>query len=171
MSDLGERRESHVGLPEDLGELARHVIDTNSYLTLGTTEPDDRPRVSPVYFTHVDYRDFYWVSSPAAHHSRNIDVRPDVAIVVFDSTAPIGQGRAVYVSAHASIVVEAELPQRCAEAFARVDPGAVRFAPHELSGDAVLRLYRARAISHEVHVPGRDPRYGTGIDTRRQVSL
>jgi hypothetical protein len=155
----------------DLNEMARHVIDTNWYLTLGTTEPDHRARLSPVYFTHVNYRDFYWVSSPAAHHSRNIAARPQIAIVIFDSTAPIGQGRAVYISAHALLVPEDELPQRCAEAFARVGPGAKRFQPHELSGDAVLRLYRARATSHEVHIPGRDPIYGAGVDTRRQVSL
>ncbi len=39
---------------DELGEMARRVIDTNRYLTLGTTEPDHRPRLSPVYFTHVD---------------------------------------------------------------------------------------------------------------------
>jgi hypothetical protein len=154
----------------DLGEMARHVIDTNRYLTLGTTEPDRRPRLSPVYFTHVDYRDFFWVSSPAARHSENIAARPEIAIVIFDSTAPIGQGRAVYVNAHAAVVAEDELPQRCAEAFAHIGPGAKRFEPHELSGEAVLRLYRARATGHEVHIAARNPVYGAGVDTRRQVS-
>jgi hypothetical protein len=156
---------------DDLGEMARRVIDTNLYLTLGTTEDDLRPRLSPVYFTHVGYRDFYWVSSPAARHSRNIAARPQIAIVIFDSTAPIGQGQAVYLSARASVVADDELPQRCAEAFARVDPGAKRFQPQELSGDAALRLYCARAASHEVHIPGRHPVYGTGFDTRRKVAL
>jgi hypothetical protein len=156
--------------PGDLGEMARHVIDTNRYLTLGTTEPGQRPRLSPVYFTHVDYRDFYWVSSPAAHHSMNIAAQPEIAIVIFDSTAPIGQGRAVYVSAQASVITDAELPQRCSEAFTRVDPGAKRFQPHELSGGAILRLYHARATSHEVHIPGRDPVRGTGLDTRCPVT-
>jgi Pyridoxamine 5'-phosphate oxidase len=154
---------------DDLGEKARHVIDTNLYLTLGTTESDQRPRLSPVYFTHVNYHDFYWVSSPAAHHSKNIAVRPDIALVIFDSTAPIGYGQAVYVSAQASVVGDDELPQGCAEAFARVGPGAKRFAPRDLSGDAVLRLYRARATSHEVHISARDPLYGAGVDTRRPV--
>jgi hypothetical protein len=101
----------------------------------------------------------------------NIAARPQIAIVVFDSTAPIGEGRAVYVAAHASLVPDDELPLRCEEAFASVDPDVTRFQPHDLSGDADLRLYRARADSHEIHVPGRDPKYGTGIDTRRQVSL
>ena len=157
--------------PNDLSEMARRVIDTNQYLTLGTTEPDLRPRLSPVYFTHVDHRDFYWVSSPTAHHSMNLASRPEIAIVIFDSTAPIGQGQAVYLNAHASVVGEDELARRCAEAFARVGPGAERFQPHELSGNAVLRLYRARATRHEVHIPGREPTYGTGVDTRREVSL
>ena len=154
----------------DLGEMARRVIDTNRYLTMGTTGPDQRPRLSPVYFTHVDYRDFYWVSSPAARHSMNIAEHPEIAIVIFDSTASIGQGQAVYMSAHASAVADDELPQRCAEAFARVGPGAKRFQPHELSGSAALRLYGARATTHEVHIPGRDPAYGAGVDTRRQVT-
>lgn len=158
-----------MNLPDDLDEMARSIIDTNRYLTLGTTEPDHRPRLSPVYFTHVDYRTFYWVSSPAAHHSGNIAARPAVAIVIFDSTAEIGRGRAVYIGADASIVTEDELPQRCTEAFAHAGPGATRFQPHELSGDAALRLYRANATHHELHVPGRDPVYGVGIDTRREV--
>jgi hypothetical protein len=155
----------------ELGKMARQVIDTNRYLTLGTAEPDHRPRLSPVYFTHVDYRDFYWVSSPTAHHSANIAARPEIALVIFDSTAPIGQGRAVYINAQASAVAEDELPRRCEEAFARVDPDAKRFEPDELCGDADLRLYHARATSHELHIPGRDPVYGTGVDTRRQVTL
>jgi hypothetical protein len=66
-------------------------------------------------------------------------------------------------------VTDDELPRRCTEAFAHVGPGAKRFQPQELSGDAVLRLYRARATTYEVHVPGRDPAYGVGVDTRREV--
>ncbi|GAA2413200.1 hypothetical protein GCM10010191_23620 [Actinomadura vinacea] len=155
----------------DLGEMARRVIDTNSYLTLGTSEPDGRPRLSPVYFTHADYRDFYWVSSPTARHSTNIADRPEITFVVFDSTAPIGRGQAVYISAHGSVIAADELPRHCAKAFARMDPEARPFQPHELSGDAELRLYHGHATGHEVHIPGRDPVYGIGVDTRRQVSL
>ncbi|MFD3441812.1 pyridoxamine 5'-phosphate oxidase family protein [Streptomyces sp. NPDC058685] len=157
---------------DDLIETARHVMDSQRYLTLGTTGSDGRPRVSPVYFSHADYRDIYWVSSPAAHHSANIAERPDVALVVFDSTAPVGQGRAVYIDAHAAVVDDAELPRHCAEAFSRTaEKGATAFEPHQLRGDAHLRLYHARATSHEVHIPGRDPVHGTGVDTRRPVTL
>lgn len=155
----------------DLETMARDVIDTNRYLTLGTTEEDHRPRLSPVYFTHWGYRDFYWVSSPQARHSRNIAARPDIAIVIFDSTAEIGEGRAVYLTGTATVVADEDLARRSAEAFARVDARANRFEPHELRGDAALRLYCAHAERHEVHIRGRDPVYGRGLDTRRGVHL
>lgn len=159
---------------DDPAELARRVIDANRYLTLGTTGPDGRPRLSPVYFTHVAHRDFYWVSSPDAQHSRNIAAHPETAVVIYDSTAAIGQGRAVYIDARASVVADDELPSRCAEAFAQAGQGvrgARAFEPHELRGDADLRLYHARADRHEVHVPGGEPSNSSGIDVRRQVSL
>jgi hypothetical protein len=156
---------------EELADRARQVIDTNRYMALGTTEADHRPRVSPVYFTHDRYRDFYWVSSPEARHSVNVAARPDVAIVIFDSTVPVGGGKAVYVTARAARVPDGELAAGCAAAYGGAAPGEVAFTPEELSGEADLRLYRARATSHEVHVRGGDPDYGTGIDTRRPVSL
>lgn len=156
---------------DDLAEMARQVIDANHFMTVGTSEPDGRPRLSPVYFTHAGYRDFYWVSSPTAHHSVNLAARPAVAVVIFDSTATPGDGRAVYLEADAAQVPDPELADRCAAAFARVAPGARAFTPAELSGEAPLRLYLARATKHEVHIRGRDPVYGTGIDRRLAVAL
>jgi hypothetical protein len=154
-----------------LAQRARAVVDDNRYLTLGTTEPDGRPRVSPVSFTHDRYRAFYWVSSPEARHSRNVADRPAVALVVFDSTAAIGQGSALYLGAEATQVADADLPAQCATAFAAVEPGAHAFTPDELSGDQPLRLFRADATSWEVHVRGGDPDFGTGIDRRVGVTL
>ena len=154
-----------------LRDMAHQVMDTNWYLTLGTTEPDGRPRLSPVYFTHVGYRDLYWVSSPDAQHSRNVADRPEIAVVIFDSTAAIGQAKAVYINAVAAVIADDDLPDRCAAAFAHIAPGATRFQPDELSGDAMLRLYRAHVTSLEVHIAGRDPVYGTGLDSRRTVQL
>src|SRR5690349_6113517 len=121
-----------MGGPADLAGMARQVIDNNRYLTLGTTEPGGSPRVSPLYFTHYGYHDFYWVSAPTAQHSTNLAARPEVAIVIFDSTAPAGQGEAVFVAADAMEVPEDELPQRCAEAFAQAGQEERRFEPEEL---------------------------------------
>jgi hypothetical protein len=156
----------------DLVEMARSVIDTNRYMVLGTSSPDGSPRVSPVYFTHHRYRDFYWVSGPGAQHSRNVVARPSVNAVIFDSTAAVGQGRAVYLTGSVTQVADEDLPRHCELAFATtLEKGARPFTPAELSGDGDLRLYMLSATRHEVHIRGGDPVYGTGIDTRREISL
>src|SRR5829696_2251904 len=115
----------------ELDAMARRVSEGNRYMTLGTVEPDGAPRLSPVYYTPARHTDFYWVSSPEARHSRNIAVRPQVRIVIFDSTAPIGEGEAVYLSALARSVGADELERVRGEAF-RACGGARAFAPEEL---------------------------------------
>ena len=54
--------------------------------------------------------DFYWVSSPRARHSRNLEQCPAVEIVIFDSTAPVGQGEAVYIAATVVLLLRAIEP-------------------------------------------------------------
>ena len=151
--------------------MVRDVVDGNRYLTLGTVEPDGRPRVTPVFYTHDEYRTYYWVSSPQARHSANLTQRPAVSIVVFDSSVEPAQTRAVYIDATAAQVPDDELAAACAVAFRSVREGARAFTPDELSGSARLRLYRAGATSHAVHIRGSDPTYGTGIDTRVAVAM
>jgi len=84
---------------QDLGALARGIVDSNLYMTLATADEAGLPWASPVWYAVADYREFFWVSSPEARHSRNIAVRPQVAIVIFDSRAPEATAQAVYVSA------------------------------------------------------------------------
>jgi hypothetical protein len=156
------------GTHPDLDALARRVIDTNQYMTLGTTDPDGRPRLSPVYYTPARYRDLYWVSSPAAQHSLNLADRPEAEIVIFGSTAPVGQGEAVYLSTTATEVPGHELEAVCPEAF-RTTPGSHRFTPAGLRGGD-LCLYVARVRSCEVHVPGRHPVHGRGLDSRQPAN-
>jgi len=149
----------------ELNAMARRVIDANHYMTLATQDADGRPRLSPLYYTCARYSDFYWVSSPTAHHSRNLGSRPDVEIVIFDSSAPVGHGEAVYAAATARAIRDDELATVCPEAF-RTTAGARRFTPEELRGSP-LRLFRAHATHCEVHVAGHHPVFGRGVDTRQ----
>jgi hypothetical protein len=152
--------------PADLDALARKVIEGNHYMVLGTRDPDGEPRLSPVYYTPARHTDLYWVSVPDSHHSRNVAERPGVKIVIFDSTAVVGAGEAVYLDATAREVPEEELEARCPEAF-RTKAGAEPFTPDQLRGAAPFRLYVAHVSSCEVHVPGRHPVHGRGVDTRQ----
>ena len=85
--------------------------------------------------------------------------------MIFDSSAPVGHGEAVYVTATARAIRDDELETVCREAF-RTTAGARRFTPEELRGSP-LRLFRASATQCEVHVAGPHPVYGRGVDTRQ----
>ena len=153
----------------DLGELARRTLASNTFMVLGTVDPSGRPRVSPVWFSLVDHTDAYWLSSPDAHHSQNIETRPEVSIVVFDSSAAPHTGQAVYLGATASRVPDNELADACAKAFRDVEP-ELSFTPESLAEQPFV-LYRARVTTSEIHVRGRDFGDGTGSDQRVPVQL
>ena len=93
-------------------------------MTLATADADGAPWASPVWFAHEQYETFLWMSQPGACHSRNIAVRREIAIVIFDSTVSPHQRNAVYVEATAAIVPDAELADAVAVYAARsVAPG------------------------------------------------
>jgi putative heme iron utilization protein len=124
---------------------ARAVIDANRYMTLGTADEEGVPWVSPVWFATSDQREFFWVSSPEARHSRNIAARPQVSIVIFDSQVVPGSAEAVYMSAVAGQVaddVDAGL-----EIFnARGEAQGLRpWTRDDIQAPAKHRLYRAVA--------------------------
>jgi predicted pyridoxine 5'-phosphate oxidase superfamily flavin-nucleotide-binding protein len=51
--------------PADLQSVVKAIVDANQYLTLATADEDGQPWASPVWFASTDYREFFWVSSPA----------------------------------------------------------------------------------------------------------
>ena len=127
---------------------ARDIIEASRYLVLATADATGRPWSSPVYFAHLGFTEFYWVSSPEVTHSRNIAVRPEVGIAVFDSHAEIGTGQGVYMSAAATLLDDGE-SARGIEAFSRrsVAHGGREWTSGDVRPGAGLRLYRATADS------------------------
>ena len=140
-------------------ETARAIVDAGSYMTLATADADGLPWASPVWFAPAEYREFFWVSDPEARHSRNLAVRPQLAIVIFDSTVRPGDGQAVYMSAVAEQVEGAER-----EAGMRVfaERSAARglyvWGVEDVTAPARHRLYRATVSEHFMLRPDRDVR-------------
>jgi pyridoxamine 5'-phosphate oxidase-like protein len=128
---------------------ARAIVDANLYMVLGTADERGRPWVSPVYFAHVDYREFLWVSRPETLHSRNLVARPHASLVIFDSSVPIGTGQGVYMAATAEEVTgDARLA--IVDVFSRrsLGHGGGTFLLEDIEPPAELRLYRAVAAAH-----------------------
>jgi nitroimidazol reductase NimA-like FMN-containing flavoprotein (pyridoxamine 5'-phosphate oxidase superfamily) len=137
-----------VSAPGPAAQTARDIIEASRYLVLATADATGRPWSSPVYFAHIGFTEFFWVSSPDAAHSRNIAVRPEVGIAVFDSHAEIGTGQGVYMSAAATLLEDGETA-RGIEAFSRrsVGHGGHAWTSGDVRPGADVRLYRATADS------------------------
>ena len=103
---------------ETPAQIVRDIIEASRYLVLATADAAGRPWSSPVYFAHIGFTEFYWVSSPDVTHSRNIAVRSEVGIAIFDSQVAIGAGQGVYMSAAATLL-EGDETERGIEAFSR----------------------------------------------------
>jgi nitroimidazol reductase NimA-like FMN-containing flavoprotein (pyridoxamine 5'-phosphate oxidase superfamily) len=141
----------------DLAEHARVLLDANRYLTLGTVGLDGRPWASPVYFASDGERAFYWLSATGARHSRNLAERPQVSIVVFDSTVAPYHGRALYAVGEAHELSGDELERGLDVYPGPSDRGGGPIARDEVTGPSAYRLYRATASEVWVLCP-REPR-------------
>jgi nitroimidazol reductase NimA-like FMN-containing flavoprotein (pyridoxamine 5'-phosphate oxidase superfamily) len=140
--------------------VARAIIEENLYLVLGTADRDGRPWVTPVYYAPASPREFLWVSRPDATHSRNLEARKDVSIVIFDSSVPISTGQGVYMSGTAE-ELSGEAAEEALEVFSRrsLAHGGREWTTADVQAPAPLRLYRAAATEqfvldeHDERVP------------------
>ena len=149
------------------GDIARTIIDTIVYMVLGTADEAGHPWTSPVYFASKGYKEFYWMSSPDVRHSRNILLRPQISIVIFDSRVPVGKGQAVYMAAIAEELMGNDLDRGLQIYNGRFqDPTAHRvsvIAPEDVRAPALYRLYRAIAQEHWVLDPAGHPDHRTPV--------
>jgi uncharacterized protein YhbP (UPF0306 family) len=134
-----------------LAENARAIVDAQLFMVLGTADRAGEPWASPVYYAHANYRELFWVSPPDATHSRNIEVRPELAVVIFDSSVPINAGQGVYMSALAKQLG----PEECAEGLRvfserSLAHGGAKWTLDDVMPPARHRLYRATAMRQYV---------------------
>ena len=129
---------------EDPAGMGRAIVDGHWYMTLATADATGKPWASPVWFAHDGYREFVWASKPDARHSRNLAVRPQVGIVIFDSTVPNGWAQAVYFDAEAR-ELHGQERERALAVYSRrsVEFGAQEWTLADVTAPAAHRLFRA----------------------------
>lgn len=129
---------------------AKEIIASNIYMTIATVSQDGKPWISPVFFAYDDEYNLYWVSDKNSHHSKLICESKRVAIVIFDSSAPEGEGDGVYFEAEAfelNDVVESK--KAMVVLGARVKQDEFRSKKiGEVTGDGVWRIYKA--VPHKI---------------------
>jgi hypothetical protein len=153
-------------------------MDANRYMTLATADRHGRPWASPVFYATADYAEFYWISPPAAAHSRNLAQRPDISIVIFDSRVPEGTGQAVYMSATARQVADGDVGRALAVYPGPADPESadpgLPLTAEQVRAPAPYRLYQATAGQWWILCPrdsGECARHGLASDHRVPVDV
>ncbi|OGG72735.1 hypothetical protein A3A38_03685 [Candidatus Kaiserbacteria bacterium RIFCSPLOWO2_01_FULL_53_17] len=149
-------------------ERAQRIIAEIKYITLATVAEDGRPWNAPVFTAYDEKYNFFWGSHVGSQHSTNIRSKPDVFLVIYDSTVPGGAGEGVYIQATA---VELEDMKEIKRAYKLLEVRHV--VPYwkfeQVHDGALIRLYKAVPKKVWVNSEGRiDGHY---IDTREEVKL
>jgi uncharacterized protein YhbP (UPF0306 family) len=126
---------------------AQEILDANAYMTLATADADGVPWASPVWFARAG-DELFWISYEHRRHSRNIAARPQVAIVVFDSTVTPGDAKAVYIEATAARL-DGDDREHGIDVFSRrsLEQGLDAFTLADVERDNGLRIFRARVTA------------------------
>lgn len=136
-------------------ECARRLLDSISYVVLATADAHGVPWATPVWFAHENHQELFWVSAADARHSQNIAERPEIGMVVFDSTVAPGTGQAVYMTATAGRLDDPAAVDRGLAVFSRasVRDGERPWGRDEVGDRSRLRLYRAEVVRHWILDP------------------
>lgn len=129
----------------DYARQAKDIIGKSVYMTVATASPEGNPWVSPVFFAYDDRYNLYWISNKDARHSQYVRSNPNIAIVIFDSSAIEGSGDGVYFEAEARELsdendIKPVIPmwnQRAQEAEFQIS------GFNSVLGDAAWRVYKA----------------------------
>jgi hypothetical protein len=125
------------------------IIAANRFMTLATADAGGVPWASPVWFA-PDGDDLLWMSRPDARHSRNLAERPELSIVIFDSSVTPGDAAALYMSATAA---EDETGIEAYAAYSAAQ-GLPAYTLADVTGDSEFRLYRAVVRERTQLAPG-----------------
>jgi nitroimidazol reductase NimA-like FMN-containing flavoprotein (pyridoxamine 5'-phosphate oxidase superfamily) len=125
--------------------LARKIIHDNIYMTIATATVQGEPWIFPVFFAYDDRYHLYWVSNKDSRHSSLIRSNPYVAIVIFDSRAPEGDGDGVYFEAVVhELEEEVDIEKAIKTLNNRVTKEEFRIKKiDEVTNEGVWRVYRA----------------------------
>ena len=147
-------------------ESAKAILSQVLYITLATVGPDGLPWNTPVYAAFDEEYQFFWVSASQVRHSQNIKATHRVAIVVYDSPAPAGTGKGVYIEARADEVTE---EQEIIHALQALERRGWKKPLQEVMGASIHRVYKA--VPEHISISTVGSHNGQLFDTRATVDL
>ncbi|MEI9966474.1 MAG: pyridoxamine 5'-phosphate oxidase family protein [Candidatus Moraniibacteriota bacterium] len=125
-------------MSQNYEEKAKRILSGISYATVATVTPEGKAWNSPVAHDMDENHNIYWFSDKENEHSKNIRNNPSIFIVIYDSTAPDGEGEGVYIEALAEeLTNEVEI-----DTVLRINPNN-KEKGSDFLGENVRRCYKA----------------------------
>lgn len=87
-----------------LKKIARNILNTNQYMTLGTINEAGKPWVSPVVYSFDRSYNLYFASVPSSSHAKSIKKDPTLSVAIFDSHQLNGEGVGLQIVGEAKVV-------------------------------------------------------------------
>ncbi len=151
---------------------AKEIISKNIYMVIASASRAGEPWISPVFFAYDYHYNLFWVSNKESRHSTLIRNNPRVAIVIFDSHAPEGEGNGVYIEATIDeLTDEEDITQAMKVLSKRVTRDECRVKKiEEVTGDGMWRIYRATPMKMYTLDEGKYVN-GQYVDTRAEINF
>src|ERR1700690_3804787 len=76
----------------DLNKLAKEIVSSNQYCTIGSSNKEGDTWVSPVAYCFDNKYNFYFISLPNSKHAQNFLENDKITLAIFNSQQPFGEG-------------------------------------------------------------------------------
>lgn len=144
----------------ELNQIAREIIQSNIYMTVGTTDKNI-PWVAPVHYGVSDDYSLYFISQVHSLHSQHIQKNPQVAFAIYDSHQPEGTGNGIQGNGKAVLLPERDI----GEALRWYKTTFIDMKPESFIGTASYRFYKIEPQHFYINDPNAE------IDKRVEVFL
>jgi uncharacterized protein YhbP (UPF0306 family) len=98
-------------MTKDLNQLAREIVESNQYLTLGSCDKKGEAWVSPVVYVYDSDYSFYFISLPTSQHVKNFMGNLKVTFAIFNSQQMFGEGVGLQIEGVVKEVSLVKLPK------------------------------------------------------------
>jgi hypothetical protein len=147
---------------------AKKIIEKIIYITLASVTPDGKPW-NTIVFTGFDKKyNFYWRSYKNSVHSQNIESNGDIFITICDTTSPWGEGKGVFIKAHAEELTD---KNDISTALALLDKRSPRSlgSTNDFLDESPRRVYKA--VTEKMWINDAEEIDGNFVDKRIEIHL
>lgn len=136
----------NIVMKKTSSQIAKKIISENLYLSLATLK-DSVPWNTALFYAADENNNFFCVSTKNTIHVKNIELNPDVAFTIFNSTEKPGDINGVQASAKAYLVEPKEIIHAATtiykKRFAKTPSDIKKYlSPDLYIGSAALRLIK-----------------------------